>query len=101
MGIELEWFILLIISVLGNSIFRQFASGAPIWQLISKWLTTMGITYLLYQMGGHQWALGFLFSFLSLGIAVHFLWCGYHEIHPWRATPKAKYYALRGWKLEE
>jgi hypothetical protein len=98
MGIELEWFILLIISVVGKSVFQKFALQTPIWQQILKWVITIAITYGLYRLGGHQWALGFLFSFLGLGMALHFLWCGYHEINPWHATPKEKYYALRGWK---
>jgi hypothetical protein len=101
MGLELEWFILLLICVIGKSIFNRFELETPVWRLILKWLITIAITYGLYVFGGHSWALGFIFGFLFLAISVHFLWCKYHDIHPLNATPQEKYYALRGWSSEK
>jgi hypothetical protein len=35
--------------------------------------------------------------FFGLGIAFHCWWCIKNDIHPLRATPRRRYYELRGW----
>jgi len=35
------------------------------------------------------------------GLTVHFMWCRRHGIDPVHATPRRKYYALRGWTWRE
>lgn len=101
MGLELEWFVLLLICVIGKSIFSRFELETPAWRLILKWLIIIGITYSLYLSGGHSAAIGFIFGFLFLSLCVHFLWCKYHDIHPIKASPKEKYYQIRGWSLDK
>jgi hypothetical protein len=100
MGIELEWFILLIVCIVGKSVFQRFEGETPLWRLIAKWFLTMGITYWLYSIAGHWGSLLFLGIFLSISITLHFVWCKWHGIHPLKATPTDKYYQLRGWHKE-
>ena len=35
------------------------------------------------------------------GLTFHFVWCQRNGIHPLRATPRRRYYQLRGWTWPE
>ena len=100
MGIELEWFSLLVLHVLGTSVFGPFEVGTPWWRLTLKWGIVIGVTYLVYQLSGH-WALLVIATPAIAGTTVHFTWCRKHGIDPWKATPRRKYYELRGWAWSE
>lgn len=97
MGIELEWFSLLVIRVFGNAMFGRFEVETPAWKRIAKWLLTIAITGVIYHYFGH-WAMVFVIGFSLLGLTVHFVWCKKNGIHPFRATPHEKYRALRATK---
>ncbi len=96
MGIELEWFSLLILHVLGTSIAGRFEVETPWWRLTLKWGIVILITYVVYRWFGH-WAMLAIAVPAVAGTVVHFTWCRKHGIDPWRATPRRKYYDLRGW----
>lgn len=96
MGIELEWFSLLILHVLGTSIFEAFEVETPWWKLTTKWGIVIGLTYLVFHFFGH-WAMVVVLLPALAGGVFHFRWCARHGIDPWRATPRKKYYELRGW----
>ena len=96
MGIELEWFSLLALHVLGTSIFGRFEAETAWWRLTLKWAIIMGLTYVVYRFYGH-WAMLVIVIPAILGSAVHFTWCKKNGIHPLMATPRRKYYELRGW----
>lgn len=66
------------------------------WRKLTKWLVITGGTVGLYALLGH-WALAFPTALAVLGGTVHFVWCRRNGIHPFRATPRRKYYELRGW----
>ena len=100
MGIILELFVLLMLSVFGQSIFSAFSLGVPAWQKILKWLALIAITLGLYRFIGH-WALVFPAVTGLGGMAAHFTWCRRKGIDPLRATPLRKYYELRGWAWPE
>jgi hypothetical protein len=97
MGIEFELGVLLALSILGQSIFAAFAIETPAWQKIAKWSAIVAITLSLYGLVGH-WALSIPFAAVTVGMTIHFVWCGRHGIDPVRATPKRRYYELRGWQ---
>ena len=100
MGIELEWFSLLALHVLGTSVFGVFETETPWWRLTLKWAIVAAITVLVYRWAGH-WALLAMAVPAIGGTIFHFAWCRKHGIHPWRATPRRKYYELRGWAWPE
>jgi hypothetical protein len=63
---------------------------------ILKW-TLILVTIGLSKVVGH-WALLFPAAILVLGSIVHISWCRKHGIDPIRATPRRRYYELRGWQ---
>ncbi|MBP9851731.1 MAG: hypothetical protein KBC67_00535 [Candidatus Pacebacteria bacterium] len=100
MGIEIELGILIIIQLLASSFFGHFEVGTPAWRKIVKWLVLDSITVALYFGIGH-YALIFPLAIAILGTTVHIRICKKNGIDPLKATPRDKYYKLRGWKLEE
>ena len=96
MGIELEWFTLLVVHVLGTSIFGVFEVETPWWRLATKWGAVTALTWVVFRLFGH-WAMAVVLFPALVGGVVHFRWCARHGIDPWRATPRKTYYELRGW----
>ncbi|MES1225821.1 MAG: hypothetical protein ABUT20_60645 [Bacteroidota bacterium] len=100
MGIELELLVLLVIQLTGSSIFAKFEIETAAWRKIVKWLIADGITIGLFFLIKH-FALLFPFAVLIAGSTIHFIICRKNGIDPLNATPRKKYYQLRGWKWEE
>lgn len=100
MGLELELVVLLAIQTLGTSVFAVFEVETPAWRKALKWLIVIGGTMGLYHVVGH-WALAFPIGSAILGLFAHTLFCRRHGIHIVRATPRRRYYALRGWDWVE
>ncbi len=96
MGIELELAVLLAIAVLGPSILARFEAETPAWRKVLKWSLVTAGTVGLYRVVGH-WALVVPLGLGALGLSLHFWWCRRHGIHPLQATPRRRYYELRGW----
>ncbi len=100
MGIELEWFSLLVMHILGTSIFGVFEVETPWWRLALKWTMVAALMFGLYQWVGHWALLGVAVPGVA-GTTVHFTWCRKNGIHPFRAIPRRRYYELRGWEWVE
>ena len=100
MGIELEWFSLLVLHVLGTSVFGRFETETPWWRLSLKCGIVILLTFLLYRAFGHWALLGAAVPGVA-GAAFHFVWCRRNGIDPWKATPRRRYYELRGWDWVE
>jgi hypothetical protein len=100
MGISVELSVLLAVAVLGSAIFAPFELETPAWRKVLKWGIVIGLTLGLTRLAGH-WAL--LLPVLGgvAGVVGHTVWCRRHGIDPLRATPRRKYYALRGWTWQE
>lgn len=100
MGIAFELSVLLSIAILGQSIFAVFEIETPPARKILKWAIVAGITLGLSRFLGH-WAV--LVPILGgvAGVVGHTIWCRRHGIDPLRATPRRKYYELRGWTWQE
>lgn len=96
MGMELELAVLLAIAILGQSIFAPFEVETAWWRKLVKWSVVTGATLGLYLGVGH-WALAFPLAAGLAGLAFHFWWCGRNGIDALRATPRRRYYELRGW----
>lgn len=82
----------------GIAFFGHFETYTHPARKVVKWTFTLGIVALLSNAVGH-WSLLFMLGLMLLGLTFHFWWCGKHGIHPLTAEPRAKYFALRGWKL--
>ena len=48
---------------------------------------------------GH-WALIFPLAGMAVGCIVHATWCRTHDIDPWGATPRERYYELDSDRLQ-
>jgi hypothetical protein len=99
-GIAVELFALLVLQTLGASIFARFEVETPMYRRLLKWTIFVGVTAGLYFIVGH-WALLFPITMMALGSSYHFIYCRREGIHPLYATPKRKYYKLRGWEWQE
>ena len=100
MGIELELSVLLGLLLFGTEIFAPFEVETPAWRKILKWSIVIAITLSLYRYIGH-WAALVPIGLGSLGLVVHVVWCKKNGIQPLRATPRRRYYELRGWEWHE
>lgn len=100
MGIEIELAVLMLLQLTGSAFFSHFEGEQSPLRKIMKWIIFDGITIGLFFLVGH-WALLFPAALLFPGAFVHVRWCRKNGIHPVKATPRKKYYELRGWKWEE
>jgi peptidoglycan biosynthesis protein MviN/MurJ (putative lipid II flippase) len=100
MGIRVELAVLLLLSVFGSGFFAVFEIETPAVRKVIKWLTLTGATLLLYLVAGH-WSLVLPGSAALAGSVFHLRWCQKNGIDPLRATPRRRYYELRGWTWPE
>lgn len=99
MGIELELAFLLALVTLGQVFFGHFEAETSKVRRLVKWAIIDGATVGLYFVVGH-WALALPIVMAGAGSTFHFAWCRRNGIDPWRATPRRRYYELRGWALD-
>lgn len=88
------------VAVIGQSIFAPFEVETAPLRKILKWTIiaaiAVGLSFRIgYWAALMPWALGLL------GAAFHFTWCARNKIDPLRATPRRRYYELRGWRWPE
>jgi len=100
MGIELELAVLLAIAVVGQATFAVFEVETPAWRKILKWAIVIGLTLGLNRVVGH-WAVLLPIAAGIAGAVFHTVWCRRNGIDPIRATPRRRYYELRGWPWRE
>ena len=93
---ELELGALLALSILGQGMFSVFEIETPAWRKVLKWTMLAGLTLGLSRLVGH-WALALPLALVVAGSAFHIRWCRRNGIDPIRATPRRRYYELRGW----
>lgn len=96
----LELGMLLAIAILGGNSFAVFEVETPWWRKAAKWAMVCGITLSLSLAVGH-WALLFPIGAGIAGAMFHIWWCRKNGIDPWNATPRRRYYELRGWAWRE
>ncbi len=100
MGIELELGFLLTVQIIGTETFAPFEVETSPLRKIVKWGLIAALTIGLYQLVGH-WSLLVPIIGVLVGGVFHFIWCSRNGIHPLRATPRRRYYELRGWHWPE
>jgi hypothetical protein len=100
LGIKWELITLLIIQTTSISAFAKFEIETPLLRSIIKWFIIDGIALTLYHFFDH-WAMLFILLSLVPGTIYHFMWCKRYGINPLKATPRKRYYELRGWKWQE
>ncbi len=98
MAIELG--VLLAITILGGTGFAVFEVETPWWRKALKWTLVTALTLGLAAAVGH-WALLFPIAAGLAGVTFHVWWCRKHGIDPVHATPRRRYYELRGWAWRE
>ena len=96
-----ELLALFIFRTLGVSVFGKFEAETPWWRLTLKWIALFLLSYGLYSFYGHTAALLTILFLALVGLVFHFWWCAKNKIHPIYATPRRKYFELRGWKWVE
>jgi len=97
---EAELAVLLGLAIVGNTVFGVFEGETAVWRRLLKWGVVVGGTLALYRGVGHA-ALTLPIALGAAGLSFHFWWCRRHGIHPLRATPRRRYYELRGWAWPE
>ena len=100
MGVELELAVLLALQIVGNALFGHFEERTAPWRKMLKWGIVTAATLGLYASAGHA-ALALPVLLAAAGVTFHFVWCRRHGIDPLRATPRRRYYELRGWAWGE
>ena len=91
---------LLAIAILGGAGFAVFEVETPWWRKALKWALMTAITLAIWAAVGH-WAVIFPIAAGLLGVTFHIWWCRKNGIDPVHATPRKRYYELRGWAWRE
>ena len=97
MDMQAELLTLLVVSVVGQSFFAPFEVEVAGWRKVLKWSFVVALTIGAQRLIGHA-AVAVPIVLGLLGLAIHFWWCQRNGIHPLRATPRKRYYTLRGWE---
>ena len=100
MSVTLDLFVLLGFAILGPAFFAAFEVETPGWRKALKWSLVCGLTLALRAAVGH-WALLLPAATAVLGLTFHYVWCRRNGIDPVHATPRRRYYELRGWTWRE
>lgn len=93
-------FVLLGIQLFASTAFAKFEIETPLMRKLIKWLVIDGATIGLFYIVGY-YSILLPIVMIGIGTTYHVIWCKKNGIHPLKATPKNKYYKLRGWKWEE
>ncbi|HMJ59498.1 MAG TPA: hypothetical protein VK467_10190 [Gemmatimonadales bacterium] len=96
----MEIAVVAIIFAVGNIVFGHWEERTPKWRRLLKFILMTGLVVGISATAGRRWAFVFL-GLLGLAVViVHSWWLPRLGINGWTGEPKAKYYALRGWKLD-
>ena len=92
----IELFVLLAFAIVAQSAFARFEIETSPSRKIFKWSAMSALTLGLSLVIGH-WALLVPVLLGAAGTTFHIVWCRRNSIDPVRATPRRRYYELRGW----
>ena len=98
--LQVELAVLLAIAIVGPACFAPFEVETPGHRKVFKWAAVVGVTIGLHAVAGH-WAVAFPIVAGLAGVTFHWTWCRRSGIDPVRATPRRRYYELRGWPWVE
>ena len=100
MDLTPELVTLLAIAIVGPAVFAPFELETSPQRKVLKWALVCGVTLGLALIVGH-WAIAFPVAAGFAGTTFYFIWCRRNGIHPLYATPRRRYYELRGWTWRE
>lgn len=86
---------------IGIAIFGRFELESPWWRHTMKWTLILGIVYWVATAFSVSAALWTILGLAIAGIVFHVAWCKRNGIHPLKATPRKKYWNIRGWNWDE
>jgi hypothetical protein len=98
---EMVLLTLLAFQTAGFSVFGKFQTETPWWQGVVKWTIIVAVAWGVAIAFGITVAIFFVAGINIIAVVGHFAWCYRHGIDPVMATPRKKYYELRGWKWRE
>jgi hypothetical protein len=99
-GLTLTLGSLLVTVIIGASHFAVFEVETPGWRKALKWALVSAISIgLSFGIGG--WAAAVPLAAGVVGVVFHYRWCAANKIDPVTATPRRRYYDLRGWRWPE
>ena len=96
------WFevaIIMTLTCVGTILMGHWEAGTPKWRRVLKPFLFCGLSVLISATAGRAWFTVFLGVVTVAVLIIHVWWLPKNGIHGWTGEPKAKYYALRGWKL--
>jgi len=96
----MEIAVVAIIFAVGNIVFGHWEERTPKWRRLLKFTLMTGLVVGISATAGRRWAFAFLGLLGVAVVIVHAWWLPRLGINGWTGEPKAKYYALRGWKLD-
>lgn len=100
-----SWFEVALVATIfaiGNILFGHFEAETPKWRRVLKVLLVLAVTRVITTELGHAWAFAFIGFLITLVLIVHgWLLPRRYGINGWTGEPKARYYALRGWRLPD
>ena len=98
------WFEIAVITsifAVGHIYFAHFEIKTPKWKKLLKMILFLVLSCTISIRFGRSWFFVFLALLFAFVGFVHIWWLPKNGINGWTAEPKDKYYAFRGWKLQE
>lgn len=94
----MEVAVVAIVFAVGNILMGHWEAQTPKWRRLLKFVLILGLTLAISAWLGRRWAFAFLGLLGLAALIVHAWWLPRLGINGWTGEPKAKYYAMRGWK---
>jgi hypothetical protein len=97
-----SWFEVALVATIfaiGNILFGHFETETPKWRRVLKVILMLAVTRAISAELGRPWSYLFIGVLIVFVLIVHAWWLPRNGINGWTGEPKARYYALRGWRL--
>lgn len=85
----------------GSIVFGRFEERTPRIRRLAKLLAFTALTAAIYLVFGRPWSLLWFVLPLAFAVYIHAIWLPRHGINGLTAEPRERYYALRGWSLNQ
>lgn len=99
-----SWFEVAVVATIfaiGNILFWHFEAETPKWRRVLKVILVLAVTRAISAELGRPWSYLFIGFLIASVLIVHGWWLPRNGINGWTGEPKARYYALRGWRLPD
>ena len=96
-----SWFEVALVATIfaiGNILFGHFEAETPKWRRVLKVILMLAVTRAISAELGRPWSYLFIGVLIVFVLIVHAWWLPRNGINGWTGEPKARYYALRGWR---